>query len=72
MRAMLEVTTGLRSWRQERSIGRRYCWKEEGQFFLLGPWEVNCSCSFLISKRKKGGRQRVSLALSFSVNWRRS
>lgn len=45
------------------SRGRRYRWKEEGHFFVLGQWEGNRN-SDVISKREKGGKQRVSLALS--------
>lgn len=52
-------------------MGRRYRWKEEGYFFVPSQQEGN-SNSDVISTKEEGGEQRVSLALSFSVNWRRS
>lgn len=54
------------------STGRRYHWKEEGHFLVPGQQREGNRNSDVISKREKGGTQRVSLALSFSVNWSRS
>lgn len=49
---------------------RSYPWKKQGYFILPGQREDNKN-SDVINKREEGGKLRASLALSFSVDWRR-